>query len=400
MIVKHKDSIPMENVLPRYSRPIAKINDPINEVIHWDNAIDAFDNKAFKKSALEIIKYMNISLLDGKDLDKDIEIIHNQGSTEICINITDKIFKVKAPFLKITDKTNKVALLRKVAEVNFSPLKLAQIHLENKDLFFYYEMPIELAQPNKLYALLRDIAIFADNFDDIFIEKYKATYYNKPKTTKLTEEERTLIWEQISLVLEDYTKYTQFFKDKAWEDYQWDILVISFLKLSNMPYVQGKLRSDLITVINKLINGNLDFDWRVSKGVNFMKKLLTKSKEDIMKEIYHAEQLISLRWRSSEQIITDRLKQIIERVQGYEKNDRHLNLSYFLQFTFLKLIYDYNLESSYKEAIYTVLEEVSGLKPVDAAPKLAQVFYALQEGTINKKVTNKDKKGFFAKLFE
>jgi hypothetical protein len=389
----------MENVIPRYKRPIASINDPINKVEYWNNAMDAFDEKKFKESAIEVIQYMNPNLINGKDLSKDIEVIQKQGSAEIRVTITDSKFKVQAPFLRITDKTNKVALLRKIAEVNFSPLKLAQIQLNNNELWFKYEMPIELSQPNKVYDVLRNIAVYADDYDDIFIDKYKADFYQQPEHTVLTTEEREIIWNQIATVFEDYTNYTKFFKDKRWDDYQWDNLVISMLKISNMPYVHGKLRSDLIEYIGNLFDGDLDFNFRVDKGVNFMKKLISKSKEEIMKDIYHADQFISLRWRSSEQIISDRLKNNIERVQGYEKKESYFNLSYYLQFTLLKLIYDYNLEVNYKDAIETVLEEVSGLEPTEAAPKLAKIFYALQDGSINNQVVKKEKKGFFSSLF-
>ena len=173
------------------------------------------------------------------------------------------------------------------------------------------------------------------------------------------------------------------------------------LKISNMPYVNGKLRSDLIEYINNLFNGDLDASFRVDKGTNFMKKLVTKPKEEIMADIYNAEQFISLRWRSSEQIIADRLKSGLEYVQDAEKKNNHFDVSYYLQFTFLKLMYDFNLEENYKQAIHTVLEEVSGLEPSIVAPKLINVFYAMQSGKLNKIETElkTNKKGFFSKLF-
>jgi len=386
----------MENVLPSYKRPIASIDDPNNKVEHWNLAIDAFDEKDFKKSLIEVINYMNPKLLEGKTTDGDIEIVQMQGSAEIHVKITDKIFSVKAPFLKITEQTNKIALLRKVAEVNFTPLSLAQIQLENDELWFEYEMPIELSQPHKVYDILRNVSVYADDYDDMFIDKYKASFYKKPEYTALTDFEKKEVWSQMTTVFDDYKNYTKFFKDKRWDDFQWDNLAISMLKISNMPYVHGKLRTDLIEYIGNLFNSDIDFNFRVDKCVNFMKKLTEKSKEEIMKDVYHAEQFISLRWRSSAQIISDRLKNNLERVQDYEKEESYFNLSYYLQFNLLKLIYDYNLEDHYKTAIEDVLEEVAGLSPTDAAPKLTKVFYALQTGSINKK---KESKSFFSKLF-
>ncbi len=390
----------MKDILPKYKRPIAKIDDPTVNVDFWDEAVDAFDDKNYKQSVLAIINYINLNILKNIDTKQDVVFTQMQGSAEIKVKITDEIFCVKAPFLRITEQTNQVALLRRVAEVNFTPLRLVQIHLKDDELFFEYEMPIELAQPNKVYDILREVCVYADVFDDKFIEKYKAEFYKTPKKIDLTEEEKELVWQQISDIFEDYKNYKEYFKEKRRDSFIWDILAISFLKISNMPYINGKLRSDLIHNISSLFNFDIDFNHRVDKGVNFMKELMARSKEDILKNAYHAEQFLSLRWRSSEQIIKDWAQNKLDTIQKYEKEENHFNLSYYLQVGFLKLIYDYNLEQNYAEAINNVLEQVSGLEPSDAAPKMAEVFYQLLNGEINAPKPEKEKKkGFFSKLF-
>ncbi len=389
----------MENVIPKYVRPITKIDDPINTPSFWDDAIDSFDEKKYKETIINVLSYINPDIFDGIDVSGDFEITKMQGSAEITLKVTNSTFSIKAPFVRITNETNKVALLRKVAEVNFSPLRLAQIHLHNDELWFEYEMSIELVQPNKLYDIIRNVAIYSDDYDDAFINDYQAVFYKKPNYKELSNTEKEQVWVQISDIFEDFRNYAAFFKEKRWDDFIWDILVISFLKISNMPYVNGELRTDLIKNVSRLFDGDLNFNFRVDKATNFMKKLMAMSKEDILKNVYHAEQLISLRWRASEQIITDRLKRNLEQVQKYEKDKSNFNVSYYLQYTFLKLIYDYNLEDNYKQAIYDVLEDVSGLDPTKAAPKLIKVFYALQNGSINKTEIKPEKKGFFSKLF-
>ena len=388
----------MENVIPKYQRPITDIGDPVNSVKHWDEAIDAFDEKKYKKAVLDVINYMNADLLKDKDTSGTVEIVQMQGSAEIRVTVSDSHFSVKVPFLKITEQTNQVALLRRVAEVNFTPLKLPQIHLRNNELWFEYEMPISLSQPNKVYDILRSVIIYADQYDDLFIEKYNASFYKTPETKPLTAEEQDTVWNQINAIFEDYKNYLQFFTDKRWDDWVWDLLVISFLKISNMTYVHGKLRSDLIKYISILFDGDIDYNHRMDKGKNYMNTLLEKSRAEIMKNVYHAEQFVSLRWRSNPEIISDRLKNNLDRVKDYEKDGSNFNLSYYLQFVLLKLIYDYNLDEKYKNEIETVLETVSGLDPTEAVPKLAKVFHALQSGSINEQVEVK-KKGFFSKLF-
>jgi len=390
----------MENILPKYQRPITKIDDPTVNVDYWDEATEAFDDKNFKQSAIAVINYINPNILKNINTEQEVVFNQMQGSAEIKVKITDSTFCIKAPFLRITDQTNQVALLRRVAEVNFTPLRLAQIHLKENELFFEYEMPIELAQPNKVYDILREVCVYADDFDDKFIEKYKADFYKTPKKTVLSDEEKDLVWQQITDIFEDYRNYSAFFKEKRWDGFIWDLLSISFLKISNMPYIHGKLRSDLISNISSLFNFDADFNYRIDKGVNFMKDLMARSKEDILSNAYHADQFLSLRWRSSEQIIKDWAQNRLETIQKYEKEESYFNMSYYLQVAFLKLIYDYNLEQNYVDAINNVLEEVSGLEPSDAAPKLGKVYYQLLNGEINQaKPEAEEKKGFFSKLF-
>ena len=64
-------------------------------------------------------------------------------------------------------------------------------------------------------------------------------------------------------ILQDYKDYAQFFKEKRWNDFEWDIIIICLLKISNMPYINGKLRSDLVEYISNLFNGNIDFKFRI-----------------------------------------------------------------------------------------------------------------------------------------
>ncbi len=390
----------MEHVLPKYVRPIAKINDHVTNEKYWHKAVEDFDEKRFKQAVLNVIRYINSNLINEEDFKKDvIEITQMQGSAEIHIKITDTNFSINAPFLRIDEQTNRVALLRRVAEVNFTSLRLEQIHLKNNELHFEYKMPIDLAQPNKLYDIIRNVAVFADKYDDVFVENYNAAFIFKPKYTKLTPGEKDIVWQQISDIFEDYKDYSRYFKEKRLENYIWDLLIISFLKIANMPYVNGKLRTDLDEIIDLMRDWLTDFKYRLDKGANFMKKLMEKPREDIMKNIYHADQLISLRLRSNEQIIADRLKKSLENVKNIEKKGDNLDLSYYLTYLFLMLLYDYNLEESYKKEIYEVLEAVSGVTPKKAAPRLAKVFYKMLNKEINPKPDNNKKKGFFARLF-
>ena len=386
----------MKNVLPKFQRPIQGIDEPRTAVSHWDKAMDAYDAKDFRTALIETINYVNPDLLIGKDTSGDIELVRGQGSAEIQVHISATTFSVKAPFLRATEQTNKVALYRKIAEVNFNPLTLAQIHLKEDTLWFEYEAPITLCQPYKVYDVLREICVYADDYDDEFVEKYKADFYKETNTQPLAGEEVEQVWHQISTVLTEYKGYSAFFREKRWDAFQWDIIVISLLKIVNMPYVHGTLRTKLQEYIFTLFNNQIEFQHRIDKGTNFMSQLCEKSKEDFMKDIYHADAFISLKWRSSVQILQDDAKKLEATVSRYVKDGDNFSLCYFLQYNFLYILYNFNVEEVHKNAIYSVLENVSGLEPQVAAPKLLETYYGFLNGSTK---AASGSKGLFAKLF-
>ncbi|MFK7813098.1 MAG: hypothetical protein AB8B59_11425 [Maribacter sp.] len=386
----------MKNVLPKFQRPIQGIDEPRTEVSHWDKAMDAYDAKDYRSALIETINYVNPDLLSGKDTTRDIELVRGQGSAEIQVYITETTFSVKAPFLKATDATNKVALYRKIAEVNFNPLTLTQIHLKEDTLWFEYESPIALCQPYKVYDILREVCVYADDYDDEFVEKYKADFYKETNTQPLAGEEVEQVWQQISTVLTEYKDYSAFFKEKRWNAFQWDIIVISLLKIVNMPYVHGTLRTKLQEYVHNLFNNQIDFQHRIDKGTNFMTQLCEKSKEDFMKDIYHADAFISLKWRSSVQILQDDAKNLEATVTKYVNDGDNFSLCYFLQYNFLYTLYNFNVEEVHKNAIYDVLEKISGLEPQVAAPKLLETYRSFLNGSTT---AVSGKKGLFAKLF-
>ncbi len=390
----------MKHVLPRFTRPIKSESDPLMDVSYWTKAMAAYDAKNYRAALIETINYINANVLKGLSTNDDIQIVQGQGSAEIGISITKDTFSIKAPFVKITEKTNKVALLRRVAEINFNPLTLAQIHLRSNVLWFEYETPLELCQPYKVYDLLREISVYADNFDDEFIEKYNAEFYKESRTTALSEEEKEIVWQQISDILEDYNNYSQLFREKRWDDFQWDIIVISLLKIVNIPCVHGTLRTKLEEYVGYLFNGQIDFNHRIDKGTNFMQTLQAKSKEEFMQDIYHAEALISLKWRSSDKILQDYAKSMENFVNSYIQKDNNLMLCYYLQYSFLKMIYYYNLEEHHQNCIYDVLENVAGKELHEARPILLNTFNAFLNGTAGSaNVKQEAKKGFFTRLF-
>jgi len=390
----------MENVLPKYYKPVAGISDPVIDVEHWEKAMDAFDEKRYKEAAVEVLNYINSDIMKEVDTSGDIDITAHQGSAEIQIHIDDKIFRIKAPFLQLTDRSNTVALLRKIAEINFSAMTLAQIYKRDSNLCFEYEMPIELAQPNKVYDLLWEVSVHADKYDDVLINNFGASFIAEPQKTALTAEEQEEALRQIKAVFTDFEQIMSYLVEKRLETYKWELSALTLLKLSNMPYINGQWRTDLIDEISQIFNGDISFEYRADRAVQYIKKLLKKPLDELLKDIYQAPQFISLRWRSTEDIIADRLKNYTQTVEKNKKGERYMHQYYYLKIIFHKLIYDYNLEKNYLDAIQDTLVSVNDKDYEEAAPVLEDLYFKMLHKELVKKEEKPEKKGgFFSNLF-
>ena len=376
----------MKHVLPRYLKPYESIKEPRIDVDVWQSAVDAFDNEKYRESIISLLNYMNPLALKGINTKKDIVFTKMQGTAEITVHISSETLKIEAPFLRVTEDTNIVALLRRVTETNFTVLDLEQIVLEDDVLIFRYEAALSTCQPNKIYNVLRNISFRADDYDDIFVEEYGAAFYKKLETKSLSTDEEKETLHYIREVLKNVDEYSTYFVEEREAHYRWDIIVISLLSLSNMPYMQGKLRSELISNIERMYDGDVELTQRINKGLLYIKELQEYSDEYYKKSLYHVEQFISLRWRATPQIIEERMEGHKKTIDRMIENDDHMAQSYFLYAIFLKLIYNYNLDENYKNEIERVLKEVSGKSTKESAPIVLELYWDMYYVRVDEKI--------------
>lgn len=386
----------MNTTMPLYQAPIEFGNDPENLVAYWDAAYDGYDAKDYRKCVLNTINYINPGVLADKDLNSDIEITQNHGSAVIRIKITDKEFTVTAPFLKIHN-ANKVAIMRRVAEVNFSSLTLPQIRYKDDALWFYFKTSLDLCNPRKVYDVIREICLYADDYDDEFIEKYKAEYYTPPNITQLEEEKKERVWQSFRAIAEQYEKYLQEFEKERWLGSVWDIMAISMLNLANMPYVHGTLRTELEQAISTHYNGDLDGNYRIDKAKSFLNELFKDtSKEQFLENVYLADTFVSVKGRSSIQILMTVCNDAKDYIVKDINEGNTFSAAYAMQRFFIKLLYDYNLDGKHQDVILETLGKAGGKECNEAAKDLWVTFQGFLNGAIE---GGPRKKGFFAKLF-
>lgn len=129
----------------------------------WSRAMKLYEDGKYAESILAVIDYANPVIRNkfGNATQTQFQIAH--GSAIVNITLENNLFKVHTPFLKLPAEA-KIPLMRRVAEINFGVLSLPQIYLKGDELYFYFQCPVEMCYPYKVYDILREICSNADFF--------------------------------------------------------------------------------------------------------------------------------------------------------------------------------------------------------------------------------------------
>jgi hypothetical protein len=378
---------------------VEPLNDTLVDLDSWYECTNAFDAKDYPTAFYKLLKYINPSFIHKISNPNEFKLVQKHGSTEISVEVSNQFITVSAPLVYLTPQTNRVALLRKVVEVNFFPMTMAQIYLKDDLLSFYYQTELALGQPYKMYDVMREIAYYADVYDDEFVEQYQAAHFYEDHKTPLQNDKLEKAKEQIAFYFKEYQEYMLYYEEKRWESSKWDIIMLTLFRIGLMPYVHGNLKYEIKRQTEQMLDAGIDYYVRIDRGKSFMKALMEKSQNDVYKDLYLAEEFMSMKWRTSPKIIQDYIGGIQEDVKKYQGKDDFYNLAFAFEYAFLKLLYDYTLNDEYIEMIFDSLEKASSKSYEEATKILMETYNHLLNNTFPEK-SNLNKDNFFTKLFK
>ncbi|GEM_PF-869920 len=388
---------------PSYIKPLYYSNAPVINPQRWKDAVRAFDNGDYMESLRALLDYINPALLKGKALHQPFELVYPHGSTVVNLSLDKDIFRIKASFLRLPDK-HKVPLMRKAAEQNFYPLTLTQIRYHEEDggvLCFEYQTHLNLTQPNKIHAVIKEACIYADEMDDEYIKRYGATRFRKPIITPLDEADLDKAVRRLKKALADAFRYIRYFEAKRWDSYLFDTIINTLYCIVDQVYVNGVLRTSIEKQIRFLrFDKDTAFQDKLGYGVRFLKKLDATPVEDIQKDLYLITKLINTKYRPSHKMILTRLQGEAHKIAADFEEKNFINAFYQLRFLFQDLLYTYNLDTSLWHKLTDALSQAAGVPWEQGATILRQSFEDFLAEEENQRNTEKSKKkGFFARLF-
>ncbi|MEE9361230.1 MAG: hypothetical protein V3U92_01380 [Cellulophaga sp.] len=344
----------------------------------WDEAVAFFNGKQYDKVIPTLLAYVG-NHLQSKKKGNSYEIAH--GSVVVSITQTDSEVLVKCPFLNI-ENAKKVPLMRRLAEIKMHPLNLTNVTLEDNLVYFSFSCPINLCEPYKIYAVLREICYYADSYDDEFIEKFGATHLQEPKTTPFSGELKQEAFTNYQKIIEEGIQRFDHYMEKRHVNNAWYTLNVTLKRIAFYAEPQGYLRTVLEKTIDGIFDRNRPFQNRLLNGKASLEKLKSYASDKFSEDLYQIETFIPHKYNSKKENIRENWEDSYTSAQDMIAHAKFEDASNVLQSCFYDLFY-YNLvDESISKPITDVMTQANGLDWNEAAPILLKGMEAIMEDTL------------------
>lgn len=356
----------MKNTMP-FIQPVEDAKRvPIRREL-YEQSVDLYEQGKYLEAFHCLLDYINdgFRLKYGNEQGTEFHIPH--GSIVVDIDIKDDKMLIEADFLKIPEK-GRVAMLRQLADLNINKLMLARFLKDGDKLKITYTTPMSQSHPHKIYGVLRNICSVGDRYDDEFCTKFGATRCYEPKIEPYSEEMLNQVYEGIQTIGNATLEALKEYNAVRAYGYSWNVLDTTFYQISYFAQPQGQLGNDLEKAVCDM-DAERPVEEVVSKGTDYLKKLLAMSKEELAKDLYSVDMLVSNRRSVSLQNVQEVFKSVYDESTAALQTSDFERAAVRLLYLFYETYFYNDVPSEISAVIERALKAAGGL-PVEQAAKL------------------------------
>ena len=272
----------------------------------YDRSVEMFEQRQYIEALHTLLDYLNPEFRKkyGDDAGLTFRIPH--GSIIVDINITDDGLNIYADFLKLPEK-GRVAMLRQVVDMNINRLRLPHFVKDNDKLAIAYSCPLAETHPHKIIGVLSNICSVGDRYDDEFCTKFRAERCYEPQVTPYPAETVDRIYAEIQSLGKAAQAAVKEYNGQRKFRHSWYVLFTFFYQLQYFASPQGQLANDIDKIYCDMDEEGL-FAELVNRGSAYLDKLLATPKEEIAKDLYFVDTLVSPKRPSSLQNIQESME--------------------------------------------------------------------------------------------
>ncbi|MFV0505238.1 MAG: hypothetical protein ACK5L5_00790 [Bacteroidales bacterium] len=363
-----------------------------------DKSIELYDEKKYKEAFSSLLNFVDSDMCKKFEAGQTHwEMPH--GSCVVRFDIKEDGLRIGASVSKLSDTSYLIPLKRKLCEINFSNLDLANVAVINGEIIFYYDFLWGESHPRKVYDVLWDICHFTDRFDDEFVEKFKTEYSSKPQVNQLPSTEKEKLYDRIQEDIRSTKKYFEKFQSDRNETLMFYSVIVSIMKIEYFASLQSFYKTEFEDIISYAESDTSDSLTQITSNcMHFLNDLENPdNKTKVLECMYEVKLLVPERAYSPLSVVRDTWERSYANItRAFDGNDLVYVTFSALQ-AFYKLISYYNVPQDIYNSIVTTLRKVSEKPYEESAAMLKDTMTSILNNNI--KSASKSRKGFFKRLF-
>jgi hypothetical protein len=336
---------------------LGRVNTQINPE-RWGEVMEAYEKGNYKYVIIGILHYVDGSLVSKRGNPEKTRFLIPHGSIVVRINLDDDNLTVSAPFLQVPE-TNNLPLLRRVTEINIRKLGLSEIVLKNNQLEFFFQCPLHLCHPEKMYDVLFEICKYADTYDDMFIEEFGAKWLHEPEIRRFSQQELDSAWQRYRYYLSEAALYYNWFESSRDYESCTQILALALMKIDYYLAPQGFFKTNLEEQIGLLTDDKVPSRDRMHKGLAYLEQLKETPKEKLLENLYMAETFIPLKAHLAPENLNTILRAWANDAHNAFSAGNMIHATLILQDLFLTLLYSYHCPTQLSDNFSAALMRAS-----------------------------------------
>ena len=340
----------------------------------YEQAIDRYNEGSHLEAFHLLLDHLNPEFRTkyGNAGGTEFHIPH--GSILVNILVAGDKLQISADFLELPEK-GRVAMLRQVADLNINRLMLPRFRTEGDKLKMEYVCPLSQSHPHKLYFILRNICHIGDRYDDEFCAKFGARRSYEPQITPYPEEETTRIHEAIRQTCRETLDAVKEYEAERKYGYSWNVIDTAFYKISYFAHPQGQLMNDLDKAIDDM-DKELPVAELVVKGKAFLEKLLAMPREELARDLYFVDTLVSTKRRSSLNNVQENFKDVYLEANEAIEAENYERSAVRILYKFYEMYFYNDVQDDLNAVVANALRKSAG-KPMEEASEI--LFEALEK---------------------
>ena len=353
-----------------------------------DEAVECFENHEYVKSLQLLIDALDCDFSEryGNSDGTSFSIPH--GSIVVNIDIKPDELHISADFLRLPEK-GRVAMLRQIAEMNIDNLMLARFVKSGDVLKMEYKCPITDTHPHKIHAVIHNICTIGDKYDDELCTRFNATRCYTPRVTPYTDEQVDKVYNALqtigSLALNaaaDYCAQRRYV-------YAWTIVCGAIYQFNFFANPQGQLINE-IEKITEAMSDERPIEELVTRGTNFLNKLMAMPKDELAKDLYIVEKMVSVNPHASLQSVQEDFEDLHEGTTAAMQERDYDQVAVRIYYAFYRLLVENNIALLLEFHILTAIQKSADRPVKEAAEILHEALDKLMDGDIEPPTDDND----------